>query len=265
MLLENPALVLNIGVQDILGILEKTLREKNWRQFELANLKLTYQPYYIFNYDVLIEQEVEGQPFSQSTSGITALNAVTGRVEPTIAEILEKQPVNYEKEIAHDLQYELLNPAITREELTDASKVKLAAQFNVKKENIAVSGFRLVYWPIWRIFVSLPEKTQKVEIDAVAGYPLNFEEVPEKEVGWIEITQDMLEKMKSPAGWAELAKMTGKTVTAGAKTVVTKEKQPAAPKTTGAVYWLAHTKKGRYTLLFIFVFIILVYLLFFYK
>ena len=38
MLLEYPALSLSIGVQDILSILEDTLKEKNWKNFELANL-----------------------------------------------------------------------------------------------------------------------------------------------------------------------------------------------------------------------------------
>ena len=83
-LLENPALSLSIGMQDILGILEATLREKNWKNFELANLKLVYEPYYIFNYDLLVEQEVQGQTFSQGTSGIIAMNAINGKLEPVL-------------------------------------------------------------------------------------------------------------------------------------------------------------------------------------
>jgi len=79
MLLDKPALKLNIGVQDILEILEQTLKQKNWNNFDVASLKLLYIPFYLFNYDTLIE--VEGQPYSQGFSGLMAMNAVTGELK----------------------------------------------------------------------------------------------------------------------------------------------------------------------------------------
>lgn len=260
--LENPALKLNIGVQDVMGLLEKTLKERHWHHFEVASFKLIYEPFYLFNYDVLIEQDVGGQPFSQSSSGVTAIDAVTGKLEPLLAQILEKQHVEYEKEISHELKYEMFPPAILKNEIADACKVKLAGQFNVKKENLAVSGFRLVYWPIWKIFVTLKDSTQRIDIDAVSGYPLNIEEVPVREKGWIEVTQDTIEKMKSPSGWSELLSTTAKVAAAGAKTVATKEKQAEAPRASSAAYWLFHTKEGRYSLLLLAVLAILVYFFF---
>lgn len=264
MVLESPALVLNINVQDVLGILEKTLKEKNWANFEVANLKLVYVPYYVFNYDVLVETDVQGQPFSQATTGVAALNAVNGKLDRFLAETLEQRPVSYEKEISHGLEYELQPLAITRAEVTDACRVKLAGQYNVKKENLSAFGFRTLYWPVWRIFVTLPDKTQRIEIDAVSGTPLNFEEVPEREKGWIEVTQDTIQKMKSPSGWAELARTTGSTITAVAKTAATKEPQENAPRASGAAYWLFHTKAGQYTMLLLAVLTIIIYFLYAY-
>ena len=107
MLLEYPALSLSIGVQDILSILEDTLKEKNWKNIELANLKLLYTPFYLFNYDTLVEVEMEGRTVSRGFSGLMALNGVTGELEPLLTEIMEKQPVSYEKEISHDLKHEV--------------------------------------------------------------------------------------------------------------------------------------------------------------
>lgn len=251
MFLENPAVTLNIGVQDVMGLLEKVLKERHWKHFEVASFKLVYIPYYVFNFDVLVEQDVGGQPFSQSSSGMTALDAITGKLEPLLAQILEKQPVTYEKEISHELKYELFQPAIQKSELADAARVKLAGQFNVKKENLAVSGFRPMYWPIWRIFVTLPDGTQRIHIEAVAGYPLNIEEVPVREKGWIEVTQDTIDKMKTPEGWKDLFATTAKAAAAGVKTVATKQQQGEAPKASAITYWLFHTREGRYSLLLI--------------
>jgi hypothetical protein len=260
MLLENPAPVLNIGIQDILGILESTLREKNWKHFELANLKLVYTPHYVFNYDALREEEIKGQTLSESTSGVMAMNAITGHLEPVLQHVMEKQPVSYEKDISHDLQYEIEKPAITRKEVSESCKVKIAGQLSIKKDNVSISGARLVYWPVWRIFVTLPNQIQKVEIEAVAGIALNFEEVPTREKGWLEVTTETLRKMKSPGGWADISKKAAGAARGSVKTAVTKETDEET-KSQGITYWLLHTDAGRYTtlLILLLVFVLLIF------
>ncbi|MBI1973819.1 hypothetical protein HYS54_03315, partial [Candidatus Micrarchaeota archaeon] len=202
MILDKPALKLNIGVQDILDVLEGTLRERNWGNFEVASLKLVYTPYYVFNYDVLIQSESASQGFS----GLMAINATTGKLEPSLAQIMEQQPVNYEKEPSHDIKFEIDTFAITDKELADTCKLKMAAELQVPKEAMGVSAFRPVYWPTWRIFVSLPRKTQRIDVEAVSGFPLNIQEVPVREKTWLEVTSETLGKLKSPSGIAEVGK-----------------------------------------------------------
>lgn len=265
MLLEHPALKLTVGVQDIITVIEDLLREKNWKKFELMNFKLVYVPMYVFNYDVLMEQDVQGQTFSQGFSGTMALNAVDSKLEPVVTEILEKQPVEYEKDISHDFEYELEKPAITREELKDTCQIKMAGKFNVSKSSIAASGFRLVYWPIWRVFVTLPKRIQKINIEAVSGYTLNIEEVPEKEKTWMEVTADTVDMLKTPGGWMKLTKSAAGMATAGLK----KGAHAAARTSSGAAgnpalsrlaYWLLHNRNGQYTLLAM---ALLIFILFF--
>ncbi|MFH0986825.1 MAG: hypothetical protein V1911_02120 [Candidatus Micrarchaeota archaeon] len=225
MILENPALVLNIGMKDIMEILESTLKEKNWRNFDMANMKLVYVPYYIFNYDTLVEQKMQDQTFSQGFSGTMAMHAVSGKLEPLLIEVMEKQPVNYEREVSHDLKFEAQKAAINMAEVKDTAKIKLAGQFNVGKDSMATSGFRLVYWPVWVVFVTLPnKKIQKMEVEAVSGYPMNIEEVPERELTWVEVTQDTIEKMKTAQGWAELSKTAASAVGGAAKAAAAKSK-----------------------------------------
>jgi hypothetical protein len=260
MALENPALALSVRVQDILYILENILKERNWKNFELASIKLVYTPFHIFNYDVLVEDK--DSQTSQGTSGLMAINAVNGRLEPYLLEIIEKQPVTYEKEISHDIQYEIEATAISKEEVKEAAKMKLAGQLGVKKETISISGVRTLYWPVWIVFVELTGKVQRVEVDGVTGYPLNIEEVPAREKGWLEVTADTIEKMKSPSGWAELggtvASVTvGKLASSAAK--VGEQTKPGSP-THSTLKWFTTTKVGLYSLVLLLILILIIYL-----
>ena len=258
MILENPALTLSIKTKDVTEVLEGVLKERNWKHFELANLKLVYVPFYIFNYDTLVEQEVQGQTYSQGFSGLMAMNAITGKLEPLLTQVMEQQPVDYEREISHDLKYEMQNPAISMKEVKETANIKLAGQFNVGKDSMAVAGFRLVYWPIWRIFVTLPSKAiQKIEIEGVSGYPMNIEEVPEREKTWIEVTEETLDSLKTAKGWADLTKKAVQVTATGLKG----KKEGSGSKASSLITWLFKTKTGLYSLVAIAVLIAIILLL----
>ena len=247
MILENPALTLSIRTKDVTEILEGVLKERNWNHFELANLKLVYTPFYIFNYDTLVEQESQGQTYSQGFSGLMAMNAITGKLEPLLTQIMEEQPVDYEREISHELKYEMQNPAISMQEVKATANIKLAGQFNVGKDSMAVAGFRLVYWPVWKIFVTLPSQAiQKIEIEGVSGYPMNVEQVPEREKTWIEVTEDTLISLKSPQGWADLTKKAVQVTATGIKG--NGEQGQGESKVSSLIAWLFKTKTGLITL-----------------
>jgi len=262
-ILDNPALQLRINVQDILDILEKTLREKNWKTFEVANLKLVYTPYYVFNYDTLVEKSVEGDTYSQGFSGVMAMNAITGKLEPMLTDIMDKQPVSYEKEISHDLQYEVQKVAITKEEAPKTAALKLAGQFGVGQQSVTTSAFRLVYWPVWRVFVSLPKSVQRMDVEAVNGITMNIEEVPERELTWMEVTEDTLSKLKSPKGWAELSKSAMKGAAGAVKGGGGKEGSKGPGKISGGLKWLFMSKNGHIVLIVVLLLVLL--LLLFYK
>jgi len=239
MLLDNPTLELRIEVQDILEILENILKEKNWKNFDVASLKLMYMPFYIFNYDTLVETEIQGQPYSQGFSGMMAMNAITGELEPILSDTMETRSVKQVREITHDLQYELQKPAISLKEVKDSAQIKLAGQFNLRKKDLAVSGFRLFYWPIWRIFVQLKNRVQRVDVEAIDGNPLNFEQVPIREKTWMEVTGDTFKKLKTTKGWAEIGGSVISGASSGAQNV----------GRSGIFDWLFKTQMGLYTLL----------------
>jgi len=255
MILENPALTLSIGTKEVTEIIEGILKQKNWNHFELINLKLSYIPFYLFNYDTLIEQEAQGQTYSQGFSGLMAMNAIDGKLEPLLTQILESQPVDYEREISHGLKYEIQNPAIQMNEVKTAAKIKLAAKFNVGKDSMSTTGFRLVYWPVWIVFVTLPkEGVQKIQIEAVSGYPMgDIEKVPEREKTWIEVTEETFDSLKKPEGWINLTKKAVKVTASGLKGG--SEKASGTSGLNGLTHWFIKTKSGRYTLLLIIILI----------
>ena len=245
MILENPALTLSIGTKEVTEIIEGILKQRNWNHFDLINLKLSYIPFYLFNYDTLIEQKEGGQTYSQGFSGLMAMNAIDGKLEPLLTQILESQPVDYEREISHDLKYEIQRPAINLQEAKESAKIKLAAKFNVGKDSMTTTGFRLVYWPIWIVFVTLPKGgIQKIQIEAVSGYPMNVEQVPEREKTWIEVTEETIDSLKTPEGWLNLTKKAIEVTSSGLK-----KTSKQATGTSNAINWLFKTKAGRYTLL----------------
>ncbi|MBS3060191.1 MAG: hypothetical protein J4432_01635 [DPANN group archaeon] len=252
-LLENPAVALNIGVEDILEVLEDTLKEKNWHEFEIANLKLLYVPYFVFTYDTLVEHEVEGQAMSQGFGGgQMMINGVSGELEQTLSGVLEQQPINYQREIKHDISYDLLKPSFSLEEIKRTAQVKIASQFGIASKAVNVSGFRQIYWPIWRVFVQLGRQVQKMNVDAVVGITLNMDEVPTREKNWNESFSETLHQMMTPSGFMKVlsnafSRLSGKA----------KAKTGEAKATSGAsLDWLLKTKTGQYVLIAILILIL---------
>lgn len=261
--LENPAASLGIRFQDVIDILGGLLKERNWKDFDPSSVKLFYSPHYIFNYDALVEQEVRGQVISKGFSGKMAINAANAKLEPIITQIMDNKPIEFSKEIDEDVdyKYEIEDVFISEEELKETCAIKIASRFNIAKDNVATSAFRLVYWPVWVLYVRIAGGgTHKLIIDGVSGYPMNIEEVPEREKGWIEVSADTFNKLKSPSGWASLGKTAAKVTAGGIKGAVKGGEEERESGST--LHWLLYTKSGRYTILLILFLIGLLYFLY---
>jgi hypothetical protein len=252
MLLDSPALQLRLTLKDALGIVERLLKERHWRQFDIDSVSLVYVPYWFFNYDIYQEAEGAAQTFSSQM----CLNAITGKLEPVLINILDSIPVERSKEVKHDVKHTVDSPVIEKAEVANVAQLKVAGQVSLPKAAVTISGINLAYAPIWKIWISLPAGSQRVELDGVSGSPLNIEAVPTKERGFMEVTQDMLEDLKTPQGWIDYSKKAfnwGMAASAGAGAGILKS---------GALHWLLTTRNGQYTLLATLVAILIVYLLY---
>ena len=203
LILENPVAEPGFGTRELVEIVENILKEKNWKDFEIRTQRMYLRPYYFFNYDCVDES-------STPISGRSAIDAVTGEFSPFFPQLVEERPINFRKEI--EGEFELLKPAITKEEAKEVARIKISSNLGVKKENVVISGITLYYWPIWSVWVSIAGDDKKLDIDGVFGTPLNFEDIPEREPTWGESAKHVFSKMKRPSGWFELSKKTYKTI-----------------------------------------------------
>ncbi len=251
MFLDNPSLQLSISTSDLPGIIKAILKDRHWKKFDVANVKLVYVPHWFFNFDIYYESPEGVETYSSQM----ALNAVTGELNPIIIEILKEIPVEKTKEIPKDAEVE--PTAISKEEAKEVSNIKIAGQLKIPKDKITTYGFRLVYVPIYRTWVTLGKRIQRIDIDGISGSPMNIQEVPEKERGILEITADTLEALKTPKGWIDYSKKAGAWITEIAK--ATGGAIAGQFRKGGLINWLLTTKSGQYTLLTIIV-LILIYL-----
>ncbi|MFC2175024.1 hypothetical protein ACFLQ2_04135 [archaeon] len=238
MLLDAPALQLRYTLKDILGIVERVLKDRHWRKFDIESTSLVYVPHWFFNFDVY--QQAEGH--SKAYASQMALDAVTGKLNPMLVQIMGNIPTKRENETTHGIQCEAWKPSVQKAEVKDVAAIKVAGEMNLPKEAVTVSGVNLLYVPYWQVWVRLPSGTKRIDLDAISGSPVFISDVQERERGTLEITMDMLEDLKTPAGWVDYSKKAfdwgfGAAANAGQGIMGS------------VVPWVMNTRVGQYTAL----------------
>ncbi len=253
MLLDAPALQLRYTLKDTLGVVERVLKERHWRKFDIESISLVYVPHWFFNFDVYEEAEGRAKSYASQMS----LDATTGKLNPMIIQIIGNIPVRREREIRHGIEFEALRPSIQKEEVKSIAAIKIAGEMGIPKSAITISGVNLVYVPYWQVWARLPAGLKRIDLDAISGSPANISSVPERERGTMEVTMDMLQELTTPAGWIDYSKKAfdwgvGASASAGAGIM--------HELSSGVVPWMINTKMGRYTALLIIILLLLFYI-----
>ncbi len=194
MILDAPAFKPVLTPEAALSIVAKTLQEQGFPKFDVTDIRLVYTPYYVFSFDVIAQE-------GQSPSGKTAMNAYSGDLNDFVP-ILFERPLKTTKQ-AED-KAEIESTAISGAEAKDAAAAKLASQVGLKKDTIAVSAVKKVYVPTFRIWIDVAGDTHKFEVDALLGAPSGLEALPQKPHTAQDDLRGVMDKLKSPKGWAEL-------------------------------------------------------------
>ncbi len=196
MLLDAPSFKAVITPEAALGIIQKAVELKGWKQYDISDVKLVYTPYWLFSFDVLVGES--------SPTGKTALNAFTGDLNDFVPYLLER-PSKKTTHTEEGAEVEVLPTAISKAELAEAGVTKVAAHSGLKKESVSVSAATKYYIPSYQVWVDAAGDSFKIDVDAVVGNPQGIEAIPERKKGWSEAAGEAVRKMKTPAGWIELA------------------------------------------------------------
>jgi len=198
MKLQYPAPTLSIPLESVSKIVASTLKKKHWHHFKSGTTKLVYVPVWLFNYTAFFE---ENGVVVAENSGRVAIDAVSGNVYEHIPYVLEEMPIDMSKETKHAYKADVLQPAIGKDEAKEVLQLKLSSLLKIPKNNIKLTGGQMLFWPIWRVWVEVREGSFRLDVDGVSGMVFGAEKVPERELGWYEITQDVLNELRSPSAW----------------------------------------------------------------
>lgn len=205
MYLSAPAFPINFTLEQAVEMIESMVQGKQWHKFEVGDLKLVYIPYWVFSYDTFSEivDEQGNKTVSDTSSGKMALDAFTNELSEDVAYLADSSEAELQDKIETEYPHEIQRPKVRESAAKRIIPVRLAAQFGLGKENVIVSGLELVYIPIWYAWLTVAEGTFKIEINAYTGEMSNAEEVPEREKGWLELTNETFEELKQPGAWVE--------------------------------------------------------------
>jgi len=203
MFLGNPVFPISFQIEQVAETVETTIKKKNWKSFDRGEIKLVLTPFYIFYYDAVFEEE--GKTTKKSERGRLALNGETAELRKELAKSLPQ-----ENELVKELpdQYPLVvrKPLFTKNEAEKIALLKTASLVGTNRDNIVLTGFQVIYYPMWIAFVTVAKQTYQLEISAITGEIFGEEKVPEREKGFVEITKETLSDLKRPGAWIEYSK-----------------------------------------------------------
>ncbi len=206
MYLGNPMLPLALSAKEALEKLNKILAEKNWKDFEAGELKLVLVPYYFFSYHSHTEKEVGGEKIvSSSKDGMLALNGSSLLIEDKKTNIIKENLQKLDQEIPQ-IEHEVKNSQITKSNQDHILKIKTAEFLQIEKDNVVISNVKKIMFPMYESFITIKKETYNIIISAVDGEVYGIEKVPEREKGFLEITQETFRDLKDPKQWVEYTK-----------------------------------------------------------
>lgn len=189
--------------EQVVALIDGIIKSRGWKDFKVAEIKLLLTPYWTFNFDIYSGAN-EGK-LRELKSGGLALNANTN----TIADLGENFCVNYaalNEEIPDEYKPELQQPRLPENEARELAALKVAAKHNVPQAAVKITALELVYAPMWIAFVTVAQGTYKLQINATSGQILNQQEVPVREKGWLEVTNETLDELTQPGAWVKYTK-----------------------------------------------------------
>ena len=213
---EKQFFKVNVPLENAVSLIDSSIKSRNWDNFSVAELKLVYTPFWFFSFDAF--EQKENKEISKHHTGKKTLNAKTNELSDFLAGFPEKDEVVIENEASKEFPSEILDANISSQEAKEVVSVRIASNLGFAKENVLVSGLELFFAPFWVTFVTVNNQNFRIQINAVTGDTSGAEQVPEREKGFLELTKETINDLKSPGAWVEYSKQASK----GATSVLSK-------------------------------------------
>ncbi|MFH1239779.1 MAG: hypothetical protein V1672_01055 [Candidatus Diapherotrites archaeon] len=206
-MLDHPTFPVAFALEEVMKLLEKLLKEKNWHKFDTGDVALEYVPFLLFNSDSFSEEHTKDDKLVKETkSGFHALNTVTRELNYEIASEFDKLDAELGKDEAKNYSPKIIENLLDEKSAVKISQSLLAKELEIPRYNIIITGMREIYVPFWAVYVTVAEGTFKIKISAINGKVFGLEKVPVREKGFLEITEETLEELKNPGAWLKYTK-----------------------------------------------------------
>lgn len=198
MKLKEKSFPLHFSLNETTDFIKQTLEDKNWFEFEVIEVKIVFVPYYFFSFDAFYEEE-EKKIVSETVHGSFALNGRTAE--------LEEIPVPEETELVNEIEGIPDNIPFQEfkfhfdEKIELIAQIKTAARLKTAKDNVIIHSLKKVLFPVWIIDFSIEENTFQFQLSGIDGEVISEQEIPERTLGFWEITAETLDDLKNPSSW----------------------------------------------------------------
>lgn len=201
MYLGNPLLPIKITTADAAEKLKKEIKKKNWYDFELAPLKLTLVPYFLFNYHYYIENDNEGKNVIKSTvHGVLAVDGHDIKVRTDLTDLLKHNWKDTMQEIPRG-EFSERYCNIDKKDQNEVLQLKTAQYFNVPKSNVVISEPRKLLLPEYWTVLTVNGKKYNLTVNCVDGSMNGLKDIPERQKGYMELTKETFDELKDPKNW----------------------------------------------------------------
>ena len=201
MKLKENSFPLSFSLQETTDFIKQTLEEKNWQEFEVIEVKIVFVPYYFFSYEAFFESEEDGKKIvSDTVNGKLALNGLTGELDESVVLPETSELVQEIEELPENIPFEEKSFEL-KEKIEEIVQFKTAHNLSAAKDNVIIHSIKKVLYPVWIIDFSVADQTFQFMVSGVDGSVISEEEIPERMLGFWEITAETLHELQSPANW----------------------------------------------------------------
>ncbi len=203
MRLSKPSFPVLTSAEDIITQVKEKIEENRWTDPELKSPSLVYLPYWFFHFDSFSEPtdpETGDKSTQEGERGTAALDGIQGDIDDMVPGLFD----NYSDQLVlkpATEQYKAERSHFKEAEVQKLCQLKMAAKLGIQKDDVVISGVRLVYLPVWIVSAVFEGNELDFEIEAVEGNELSQNELPYKGKTASELAHETLLDFSQPSKW----------------------------------------------------------------